>query len=247
MARRPASESAAVIAWLLAQRGFQCRADLVVVLAEHRRRPHVERALAVERDRRPHRAEQRPSTGCSADAVAAGARPADRRAPRWCRTSARAGRRWPRAAAPLGAGAPHEVVAEHLDQLFLVRRCGPRGSRSAGRRTGRAARSRCARPCQNFSGDDMCSAIHLPSAHGITYDCDTLGRLYGPITSSAREQCVKASRLKCAIASSIETSTVRPLPGAAALVQRAEDAVGGVVAGHRVGDRRADDARVPAG
>ena len=34
-----------------------------------------------------------------------------------------------------------------------------------------------ARPCQNFGGDDMCSAIHLPSAHSSTYDCETRGRL----------------------------------------------------------------------
>ena len=69
-----------------------------------------------------------------------------------------------------------------------------------------------ARPCQNFSGDDMCSAIHLPSAHSSTYDCETRGRLYGPITSSTWKKWVKASRLKCVIASSIETSTVRPTP-----------------------------------
>ena len=44
-----------------------------------------------------------------------------------------------------------------------------------------------ARPCQNFSGDDMCSAIHLPSLHSSTYDCDTRGRLNGPITSPAEK------------------------------------------------------------
>ena len=69
-----------------------------------------------------------------------------------------------------------------------------------------------ARPSQNFGGDDMCSASHLPSAHFITYDCDTRGRLYGPITSPSWKKWVKASMLKCAIASSIETSTVRPAP-----------------------------------
>ena len=90
----------------------------------------------------------------------------------------------------------------------------------------------------------MCSAIHLPSAHSSTYDCETRGRLYGPITSSTWKKWVKASRLKCAIASSIDTSTVRPTPVRPRSISAPEDAVGGVEAGQRIGDRRADDARV---
>jgi hypothetical protein len=101
-----------------------------------------------------------------------------------------------------------------------------------------------ARPCQNFSGEDMCSAIHLPSAHSSTYDCDTLGRLNGPITSLAENRCWKASRLKCVMASNIDSSTLRAVPVLLALVQRAQDAVGGVEAGDQVGERRADHARV---
>jgi hypothetical protein len=45
------------------------------------------------------------------------------------------------------------------------------------------------------------------------------------------------------MASNIDSSTWRAVPVLLALVQRAEDAVGGVEAGHEVGDGRAGDAR----
>lgn len=67
-------------------------------------------------------------------------------------------------------------------------------------------------PCQNFCGDDMCKAIHLPSPQGSTYGCDTLGRLYGPITSLTENRWVNASRLKCDMASNIDSSTLRAVP-----------------------------------
>ena len=50
--------------------------------------------------------------------------------------------------------------------------------------------------------------------------------------------------LKCVIASSIDTSTVRPWPVRPALDERAHHTVGGIEAGQRIGDGRADDARV---
>ena len=99
------------------------------------------------------------------------------------------------------------------DQRLLVLDAGVAGREARRRRTGRAARSRRARPCQNFSGDDMCSAIHLPSAHSQHVRLrDAAAGCTGPSPRSTWKKWVKASRLKCAIASSIETSTVRPTP-----------------------------------
>ena len=188
-------------------------ADLVVVLAQRRRRPHLERALAVEARPASARCGTGPSPGarprpCSCRCCACGSSSASLVSYIGaCGTSSRCRRRAPLVARPRARSA-RRAARSALPGC----RCAPRAWRSAGPRTGRAARSPSARPCQNFSGDDMCSAIHLPSAHRSTYDCDTLGRLYGPITSPTWKKCVKASRLKCAIASSIDTSTVRPTP-----------------------------------
>ena len=116
------------------------------------------------------------------------------------------------APAPFVALAAREDRAEHLDQRPPGSRCAPRASRSAGRRTGSAARSRSPGPARTSPATTCAARSTCRRRTRSTYDCDTLGRLYGPITSPTENRCVKASRLKCAIASSIETSTVRPLP-----------------------------------
>ncbi len=126
------------------------------------------------------------------------------------------------ATAPLGAVAAAKQRAQQFDQRFLVRRCAPRGWRSARRRTASGRSIAVARPCQNFSGDDMCSAIHLPSAQSQHVRL----RHAGPAVrahhlAGRRTGAVKASRLKCVMASNIETSTVRPT---AAVVSRSNSA-----------------------
>ena len=110
-------------------------------------------------------------------------------------------------------GRAPEALAEQRDQRLLVLDAGLAAWRSAGRanRSGRSIALRQALPellrRRHVQRDPL--AVARTRARTTARRC---GRLYGPITSSTWKKWVKASRLKCAIASSIETSTVRPTP-----------------------------------
>ena len=154
----------------------------------------------------------------------------------------------------------HVVRAEPLDPVLqrLTRelrvelqrralrscRCGAWRVREARvARRARGASSAATRPCQNFSSDDRWIAISrrrrcagCRPARGAA-DRSSVG------ASPSAKNAANGSTAKCAIASSIETSTSAPAAGAAALEQRAEDAVGRIDAGDRIGERRAEEAR----
>jgi hypothetical protein len=70
-------------------------------------------------------------------------------------------------AAPFGAVAAREDGRQHAIRL-PGSRCAPGrlAKRGSWKMSGFSIAS--ARPCQNFSGEDMCSAIHLPSPHSST-------------------------------------------------------------------------------
>ena len=187
-----------------------------------------------------------PITGCSADAMQLQVlAPAGRAAPRWCRTSARAARparSQPRA--PLGArcAARSFAPSSSISASWFSMRASRVAKRGSSNRPGCSIA--CARPCQNFSGDDMCSAIHLPSAHSQHVrlrDARPAVRAHHLVgLEEVREGVEVEVRHRLEHRHLDRAADSR----AAALEQRAEHAVGGVEAGQRIGDRRADDARV---
>ena len=171
--------------------------------------------------------------------------PAGRPAPRWCRTSARAARPRPRAGCTTRRACACAKIARRAARSALPGgRCAPRASAKRGSSNRSGCSIASARPCQNFSGDDMCSAIHLPSAHSQHVGLRHARPAVRAHHLVGREEVREGVEVEVRHRLEHRHLDRAADAGAAALVQRAEHAVGGVEAGQRIGDRRADDARV---
>ena len=225
-------------------RQAQGSSDLVVVFAQRRRRPHVERTLAVEGHRRAHGAEQAHHRVLGRGRELQVHAPAGRAALRWCRTSARAARprRCSRAHHSSRVRCLKRSPSSSISVSWFAMRLLARGEARVLEQIGLLDRRRQALPELLGRGHVQRDPFAVGAFEhvGLRHARPAVRAHHFVDLEEVREGVEVEMRHRLQHRDLDRAARA----GAAALEQRTHHAVGGVEAGQRIGDRRADDTRV---